>query len=471
MTLQQFHGFPDLPRELQLYIWALHEADNLPHVRHYFRRMVIYSGRLYAAADRRTGRLVDTTTLNAGNTHPGASPSTSPPRSSSYDEQQEDVVDPAALAPSTRIRLPGDTHWRWRGGPGDDDPDDEQQHHYYYYYYYHKGTTKSQEEGVKRRAAARAAPSAARFGALYQTGQSPELRPAPDEHLVWVNFRRDAFCFADARLRGPQHEGGGSFLDYFLEGRDHRSIAFTIPSRRSSDLAARVTTGADGGGLGGGRRWQQRLPISVGPQGVAGAGASAPAAPIPTPTPAPRYCHWFFRVQHLVLIVGDGGVGGGVGGVEGAQPQPPQRLGYLDRRLLKGHPSLRTVTFVAPARRLACGACGVGSSSDPLLADVDQPGDGEAEKGAERVPLQEFLALADAAGGCACGTVAARAEELWALGREVRGLFGGGGGGGGRDMGRAPVVGVEVEVSWPELGRLTEIRGRRRNQAVGQALA
>lgn len=59
MTLHAFDRFPDLPREIQLQIWAIHEADNFPHFRHYFRRMVYYEGRLYTAADLKTGQQVE----------------------------------------------------------------------------------------------------------------------------------------------------------------------------------------------------------------------------------------------------------------------------------------------------------------------------------------------------------------------------------------------------------------------------
>lgn len=48
-TPQHFHRFPDLPRELQLHIWDLYEAQR-PRVRHYFRRMVHIPGCLHGAA-------------------------------------------------------------------------------------------------------------------------------------------------------------------------------------------------------------------------------------------------------------------------------------------------------------------------------------------------------------------------------------------------------------------------------------
>lgn len=86
--------------------------------------------------------------------------------------------------------------------------------------------------------------------------------------------------------------------------------------------------------------------------------------------------------------------------------------------------------------------------------------------------MEEFLALRSPTRECTCGAVAARAEELRGLAREVRGLFGGKGGGErGRGAGRAPVVGVEVEVGRPELRRLVEMRDRRRRyEEVAQML-
>lgn len=91
MILQQFHRFTDLPRELQLLIWEIHEADNLPHFTHYFRRMVVYSGRLYAAADESSGRLAYTSALPDGPT--------------------ETEVPDQAITPNSKIRLLGIIHW------------------------------------------------------------------------------------------------------------------------------------------------------------------------------------------------------------------------------------------------------------------------------------------------------------------------------------------------------------------------
>lgn len=58
MGPQRFDRFADLPRELQLQIWDIHERDNFVHVQHYFRRMRTVDARLYAAADLDTGRSV-----------------------------------------------------------------------------------------------------------------------------------------------------------------------------------------------------------------------------------------------------------------------------------------------------------------------------------------------------------------------------------------------------------------------------
>lgn len=55
MTLQHFHRFPYLPRELQLHIWDIYEA-NRTHAVHYFRRLVYWHGLLYGAASEDTGQ-------------------------------------------------------------------------------------------------------------------------------------------------------------------------------------------------------------------------------------------------------------------------------------------------------------------------------------------------------------------------------------------------------------------------------
>lgn len=91
MPLQHFHRFLDLPREVQLLIWEFHETDNFPHFIHYFRRMIVYSGRLYAAADKSSGWLADTLASPGGPT-------------------ETEVPDPA-VTPHSKIRLIGNIHW------------------------------------------------------------------------------------------------------------------------------------------------------------------------------------------------------------------------------------------------------------------------------------------------------------------------------------------------------------------------
>lgn len=132
-TLQHFHRFRDLPRELQLHIWELYESA-LPHRRHYFRNMMVWSGRLYACADHHTNQRIS----NIANVD---------------DPDQTQVLD-AAVAPWTKIQLPSggvwDRHWVSR---------DE-------------------------------FPAAATFSAM----QVPVSTTGPA--YIWVNFKYDAFCFA-----------------------------------------------------------------------------------------------------------------------------------------------------------------------------------------------------------------------------------------------------------------------------------
>lgn len=56
MDLQTFHRFQDLPRELQLRVWEIYEADR-PCARHYFRNMVYLKGSLYGATQQDNYRL------------------------------------------------------------------------------------------------------------------------------------------------------------------------------------------------------------------------------------------------------------------------------------------------------------------------------------------------------------------------------------------------------------------------------
>lgn len=91
MEPQHFHRFADLPRELQLQIWKIHERDNFVHVQHYFRRMRVWNGRLYEAADLDTGKSVE--------------------------EHLPAMVSIGSkirpfLAPRNDILLPGGRHWR-----------------------------------------------------------------------------------------------------------------------------------------------------------------------------------------------------------------------------------------------------------------------------------------------------------------------------------------------------------------------
>lgn len=146
-TLQHFHRFRDLPRELQLHIWEFYE-DTQPHRRHYFRSMMVWPGRLYAGADQYTGTRVSTI-------------------ASAGDPDQTQVPD-AAVAPNTKIQLPGS------GSPGQN--------------------WVSRDEVL----------TAASFVNI----QVPGAMASPT--YIWANFKNDSFCFA--RSRGSQ-----DFLQY-LQG-------------------------------------------------------------------------------------------------------------------------------------------------------------------------------------------------------------------------------------------------------------
>lgn len=153
-TLQQFHRFRDLPRELQLQIWEFYESTQ-PHHRHYFRRMMVWSGRLYACADQYTGRRVSNT-ATAG------------------DPDQTRVPD-AAVAPKTKILLSS-----WGNSSLD---------------YQHWVS----EDGF---------PSAESFSSM----QAPVTMDSPA--YIFANFKNDTFCF----VQNPgHHNGGGSqnLLQYF----------------------------------------------------------------------------------------------------------------------------------------------------------------------------------------------------------------------------------------------------------------
>lgn len=88
MTLQQFHRFRDLPRELQLHIWNFYEAGR-PHVRHYFRRMVHIPGCLYGAAPEDNPREPCSYRYRAA---------------TAQDPDSTDVPDPA-LTPDSKVML------------------------------------------------------------------------------------------------------------------------------------------------------------------------------------------------------------------------------------------------------------------------------------------------------------------------------------------------------------------------------
>lgn len=148
-TLQHFHRFCDLPRELQLYIWDFYESTQ-PHHRHYFRKMKIWPGRLYASTDQRTNRRTSNI-ANAGG------------------PDQTQVPD-EAVAPRTRIQLPSsvhaDPHWV------------------------------SQDAFI----------TAATFTAI----QLPRSMTSPVR--VWVNLKHDEFCFA--RASEDDSGGGKNILQY-----------------------------------------------------------------------------------------------------------------------------------------------------------------------------------------------------------------------------------------------------------------
>lgn len=96
MALQKFHRFCQLPRELQLHIWEYHELL-LPLRRHYFRRMVVWRGLLYACADQETSRLVNNIAKPEG-------------------RDETEVPDPA-ITPDTKIKLDGTTNCLSRNSP------------------------------------------------------------------------------------------------------------------------------------------------------------------------------------------------------------------------------------------------------------------------------------------------------------------------------------------------------------------
>lgn len=153
-TAQQFHRFRDLPRELQIHIWELYESTQ-PHHRHYFRRMMVWSGRLYACADQYTNRRVSNT-ARAG------------------DPDQTRVPD-AAVAPKTKILLSS-----WGSSSLD------------YQHWVSEDWFSSAES--------------------FSYMQAPVAMDSPA--YIFANFKNDTFCF----VQNPgYHNGGGSqnLLQYF----------------------------------------------------------------------------------------------------------------------------------------------------------------------------------------------------------------------------------------------------------------
>lgn len=339
MALQHFHRFVDLPRELQLCIWDIHDADNFPHYRHYFRRMAIYSGRLYAAADQATSLTACTVARES-------------------DPAQDEIPPDFALTPNTKIRLPGDTHWL----------------------------------SISERTCAE------EFILIQQPSE------APNKSYVWANFKHDTFCFANARDGLPSAD----FLGYFKD-EGELTVSSTVLEDRT---------------------------------------------------------HWFFRIQHLALVIGG---------------DEPLRLGAHDRLALADHPSLKTIAIVTTPSKLICRQTGYHAGI--VCQDGGSP---------HRVPLDEFIALLEAAGSyCGCGSdsdgcptcnrfweemgtdtetetdsevsccIHTYADQLRALGREAEGLFVG-------RKGRGPRVSIKVEVSWrerPDVEALLAVRREREAEA------
>lgn len=132
-TLQQFHRFRDLPRELQLHIWECYERTQ-PHHQHYFRKMMVWAGRLYAGSDQHTDQRIS----NIANA----------------DDPDQTQVPDAAVAPQTKIQLPRMGNW---------DP------HWV-----------SQDEFITV--------------ATFRSIQVPRSMTMPV--YIWVNFKTDTFCFA-----------------------------------------------------------------------------------------------------------------------------------------------------------------------------------------------------------------------------------------------------------------------------------
>lgn len=94
--LHHLHRFRDLPRELQLQIWK-HSELSMPHRRHYFCRMLVWRGLLYAGSDQGTSRSVNNLAI-AG------------------DRDEIEVPDPA-VTPNMKLKYDGTTCWISRSPP------------------------------------------------------------------------------------------------------------------------------------------------------------------------------------------------------------------------------------------------------------------------------------------------------------------------------------------------------------------
>lgn len=179
-TLQHFYRFRDLPRELQLHIWELYECTQ-PHHRHYFRRMVYWSGRLYACADQYTNRRIS----NAANA----------------DDPDQTQVPDAAITPKTKIQLPS-------SGSGGQ--------HY-----------------VSRKDLL--FPCAETFVFI----QTPTTMTRPV--YIWANSKNDTFCFANDYEPGDKSNGGGpNFLQYLRGATGLFPLASGPPSPITSHWFFRI---------------------------------------------------------------------------------------------------------------------------------------------------------------------------------------------------------------------------------------
>ncbi|KAJ0107061.1 hypothetical protein J7T55_006939 [Diaporthe amygdali] len=175
-TLQRFDHFLELPRELQLRIWEFYQLAQ-PHHRHYFRSMIVLSGRLYAGADQYTNRPI----LNIA----------------TADDPNQTRVPNAAVAPWTKIELPTnnqDQHWA------------------------------SQDDF----------PAAATFSRI----QTPKSMASPAH--IYVNFRNDTFCFVNNSTDGNSNGGNRNFLQYLHGATSLFPFTPGPPSRNMSHWFSRI---------------------------------------------------------------------------------------------------------------------------------------------------------------------------------------------------------------------------------------